>query len=94
VDVGLVIPLRLDAVPQILRVEHRKTIPAETIMRRLLPTAETTLLPAGGYHRAKLVPMRLTCTMRLNNQSTHPSVAISRSCMLRHGPWRWTSSVL
>lgn len=68
-DVGLVIPFRLDAVPQILRVEHRKTIPAETIMRRLLPTAETTLLPAGGYHRAKLVPMRLTCTMRLNNQS-------------------------
>ena len=31
---------------------------------------------------------------RLLNQSTQPRVAISRSCMLRHGPWRWTSSVL
>lgn len=49
-DVGLAIPLRLDAVLRMLRVEHRKAIPAKTIMRRLLPTAETTPLPAYGLH--------------------------------------------
>lgn len=52
-DVGLAIPLRLDAVLRMLRVEHRKAIPAKTIMRRLLPTAETTPLPAHGEPCAK-----------------------------------------
>ena len=116
-DVGLAIPLRLDAVPRMLRVEHRKAIPAKTIMRRLLSTAETTTLPVHGlqpaqnlvvaecysvcqgrYHDAAGLSIccrtDLTSGMRLNNQSTHSSVAYSTPSKDRHGPRRWMTSAL
>ena len=52
-DVGLVIPLDWMQLPGRLRVEHRKAIPAQTMMRRPVPTAETTLLPAYDQPRAE-----------------------------------------